>query len=270
MMASSRRSFGSLSVAIALMFSLFSCPPSLSRELPCEESTPECLEVLHSLATLGSPALRELDIALAELEQRIKTAKQNNQKAIFSDIFSPLVAALVQTDNLVQRQRNPQPVTLFTNPWATIAAAIGVPLFQQLLGGNPAHQSRAIAISDLETRVEQLKRSRRELEERVKDNVTNGILELERLTLEQQQAIRRLFSERQRQTIREIQFRNGQGSTPEYLAQLERLENLTFQAQLATKNRTLSLQRLTRQVYGYPPPNAAPPNAATGAEINRQ
>lgn len=219
------------------------------------------------MATQGSPALRELDIALAELDKRIATAKANNQKTIFSDLFTPLVAALVQTDNLVARQNaTTQPVTLFTNPWVTIATAIGVPLFQQLLGGNSAQQSRAIAISDLETRVEQLRRNRRELEERVRDTVTSGILDLERLTLEQQQAIRRVETERKRQTIRDIQFRSGQGSTGEYLAQLERMENLTLQAELVRKNRSISLQRLTRQVYGSPTPITAP-NAAPGESI---
>ncbi len=188
-------------------------------------------------------------------------AKANNQKTIFSDLFTPVVAALVQTDNLVaRREATTPPVTLFNNPWVTLATAIGVPLFQQLLGGNSAQQSRAIAISDLEVRVEQLRRNRRELEGKVKDTITQEILTLERLTLEQEQAARRLETEQKRQRIREIQYRTGSSSTVEYLTQLERLENLTLSQELARKVKSIQLSKVTRYVLG----NAAPATAPDG------
>jgi len=252
-MAESRRSFGRHNVVIALMCYLSYCQVALSQELPCQTSHPDCLAVLHSLAIQNSPALQELDIALSELDNRIKTAKTNNQKSILSDLFTPLVRALVDTDNLTRSNSKNAPVTLFNNPWATIATAIGVPLFQTLLGGNAAQQSRQIAISDLETRTAQLKRNRRELEDKVKDEVTRGILNLERLTLLEEQATRRLTTQQQQQTIRTIQYRQGQSSTVNYLSELEKLEGLTMGAELARKERTLELQRITRLVLPSAP-----------------
>ena len=208
------------------------------------------------MAIRNSPALQELDIVLAEIDNRIQTAKTNQQKSILSDLFSPLVRALVDTDNLTKSHSKNAPVTLFNNPWATIASAIGVPLFQLLLGGNAAQQSRQIAISDLETRAAQLQRNRRELEEKVKEEVTRGILNLERLTLLEEQATRRLQAQQQQQTIRNIQYRKGQGSTVNYLSEMEKLEDLKMKAELARKERELELQRITRLVF--------PPGPTTG------
>ena len=204
------------------------------------------------MAIRNSPALQELDIVLAEIDNRIQTAKTNQQKSILSDLFSPLVRALVDTDNLTKSHSKNAPVTLFNNPWATIASAIGVPLFQTLLGGNAAQQSRQIAISDLETRAAQLQRNRRELEEKVKEEVTRGILNLERLTLLEEQATRRLQVQQQQQEIRNIQYRKGQGSTVNYLMEKSEIEDLKMRAELARKERELELQRITRLVFPGP------------------
>jgi hypothetical protein len=199
----------------------------LKGELPCVESTQNCILQLQALALSKSPILREMDARIEEAENRINEARSNNLKTINVSTFSPFLQVLLGNTFTGARANKDAPIVanpltlIFGNVLGNVAGDILGGLFnwQGLQGGGDA-AARSIAIGDLQIKVAELQRNRAEAANRLRELVLVETLKLEEIARDfqiQQEIARR---ERARIEIIRVSYRFGQGTSEGYLSQL--------------------------------------------------
>ncbi|MEG3440396.1 hypothetical protein V0288_24930 [Pannus brasiliensis CCIBt3594] len=199
----------------------------LKGELPCIDSSENCIMQLQALALSKSPVLKEMDARIEEAENRISEARSNNLKTINVSTFSPFLQVLL-TGTFPGAKLNKtapivtNPLTLiFGNVLGNLAGDLLGGLFnwQGLQGGGDA-AARSIAIGDLQIKVAELQRNRAEAANKLRELVLVETLKMEEIARDfqiQQEIARR---DRARMQIILVSYRFGQGTSESYLAEL--------------------------------------------------
>lgn len=123
-----------------------------------------------------------IDQRIVVINTKIEEARKNNQKTIALGVFEPLVQSYLKLEEVpVQQRQRPRKRGLldrvfdfFVKPTGAInevLSLIGVPLFRNAIGGDPAAQSRLIAIADLQVKVAEVEKQRADLADKIREQV---------------------------------------------------------------------------------------------------
>lgn len=215
-------------------------------ELPCLDASEVCVRQLQEIAVSNNPTLAEIDMRIEAINERIETARANNQASIRLGIFEPLIEDLIRVETV---NRVPDPTRppipgsiivpeergfldnvlgIFTNPVQgvnSILSLIGLPLFRSASGGDAATQQREIAIADLQIKVAEVERSRSEMANDLREEVILQVLEFDTIRREFQISQETARRSTLRLQILDLNYRFGVGiSTPQYLAEINALD----------------------------------------------
>jgi hypothetical protein len=199
----------------------------LKGQLPCIESTQNCIFQLQAIALSSSPILRELDTRIEEAENRIAEARSNNLKTINVNTFSPFLQVLLGVTLGGAQLNKDSPIV--ANPLTLIFGNFFGNLAGELLGGLFKWQnlqvsgdtaSRSIAVADLQIKVAELQRNRAQTADRIREIVLLETLKLEEIARDFQISQEIARRERARIEIIRVSYQFGQGSSESYLAQL--------------------------------------------------
>lgn len=219
-------------------------------ELPCLDSTESCVRQLQEMAIGNSTALRAIDERIELVNEKIDTARANNQQTINLGIFEPALQYFLRIEDVpaVAEVRDSQGrvitpgqparrrglldriADIFTGGALTtindVLSLIGVPLFQSIAGGSPEQQQREIAIADLQVKIAEIENKRGELAAQLREQVMLQVLEFD--------TIRREFQIAQEVSRREVlrlqiveqnyRFAVGDMDTPQYLREVSALD----------------------------------------------
>ena len=216
-------------------------------ELPCLDATEVCVRQLQEMAVANNPTLAEIDARVEAINERIETARANNQRTIRLGIFEPLVEDLIRISPVTRVPDPANPpvpgtivvpeergflenvLNIFTNPVRginNILSFIGLPLFRNIAGGDAATQQREIAIADLQVKVAEVERSRAEMANDLREEVILQVLEFDSIRREFQIAQEVARRSTLRLQILELDYRFAVGglNTPQYLAEVNTLD----------------------------------------------
>jgi hypothetical protein len=224
---------------------------TMQGELPCVEASEACIRQLQEQAIANSPALKAIDQRVELVNQKIDEARANNQRTINLGIFEPALTAflgiettpaVVNADRTVTpaRQRGfiDRALDYITNPVLgvnNLLAAIGIPLFRSLTGGDAATQQREIAIADLQVKVAEIENQRGQIANATREQVTLQVLAFDQVRREFQIAQEVARRSVLRLRVIELDYRFGSGTmtTPQYLSEVSALDQqkaVTFRA----------------------------------------
>ncbi|BAQ63942.1 hypothetical protein [Geminocystis sp. NIES-3709] len=207
---------------------------SLKGELPCVIADNSCINQLQNLAVNNNYSVKTLEEKIAEVNERIESARSNNQQSILWSQLSPFIQYYLNSDRAISNvdiakgQPTPpgpierllgdlsSPLRLLNN----ILSLVGVPFFTNSFGGSAEVQQRQIAIGDLQIKVAELQRNQTELKQAIRDKVAIELLALDDISREFQVSQEIGKRDKQRLEILTIAYRFGEGNSESYLSQL--------------------------------------------------
>jgi hypothetical protein len=212
---------------------------AMYKPLPCLDMTADCINRLQNKAVLSSPVLRELELKITTVNQKIEEAKTNNRKSIDLAIFEPALQVFLKQDTVVEKgvsrkigvvERIGQ---LFGNPGPVVndlLSAIGIPVLKGIYGGSDAQQSRAIQISDLVVKVAEMERGKMEVAAKTRERVQQLVLDFDIYAREFQAEQAMAMSESKALRLYAVTYAAGDGATDIYLNRKEKVERSKLQA----------------------------------------
>ncbi|WP_323294095.1 hypothetical protein, partial [Crocosphaera sp. XPORK-15E] len=194
----------------------------LNSELPCLNSTPECVDKLTQLAVKKSLEIEALNGQIGMLGDRDQ---------LLSD--------------RIDYTRSNQWVNLLENPMTNPVGFI-----QNIFGGGN-YQRSEIAITDLEIKKSQLEaygadltRRKAEVEGTLKQEILTLVLSYERETRQQSLLLSQVENQNILSNVVEIDYRYGGSSTESYLASIEKQEKLQSMLAQSGINQQESVRKL--------------------------
>ncbi len=220
---------------------LAAAKPPPNSELPCLDSSRECIEQLTQAAIANSPELVTLKSQIALVNERVE---------LMGDRI-----------NYTSNRR-----------WTNYLTTEPLRLVANIFGGGDIQRDN-IAIADLEVKAAtleatraNLERRRAEVESQIREEVLSLVLEYEAARRQAALVESQLASHNIQQQLVEIDYRQGLGSTSQFLAltqQGERLEAQLIQHQIVQAESRRKVSRLTGSNCGDRAANANPPRIAT-------
>lgn len=202
-------------------------------QLPCLETSANCLQQLQEKATGASPLLKELDTRIEEANNKIAEAKANNKKSIRMAVLSPALQYLLgPTVAPGQPQRGGS--GLIDNILGVVRGdiglingllrVVGVPFFENSQGGNADAQRNAILIGDLQIKVAELQRGRAKLADEIREKVAISLVKFDEARTDFQTS--QIIGARSIDLFKvyELRYVRGNTDTEGYLAQQSRLD----------------------------------------------
>lgn len=177
------------------------CWSATAQELPCLESSPECLATLTTLAISQSSEIEAINQRLELTSDRIDDAQAREWT-----LYLPSSTASVLSADPVQ----------WIDP---------LRLVQNLLGGGDVAANR-LAIADLEINAADLLRRREEVAEAIAQQVIDLVLDYEAFSRRLEALERQLATQLQRQAVFEVRYRTGQGTTDQMLQMWQQTDEL--------------------------------------------
>ncbi len=208
---------------------------SMLGDLPCLEASDTCIGQLQTAAIAKSKTLQAIDQRIEVINTKIEEARKNNQKTIALGVFEPLVQSYLKLEDVpIQQGQQPRKrgfidrvFDFFVKPTGAInevLSLIGVPLFRNAIGGDPAAQSRQIAIADLQVKVAEVEKQRADLADKIREQVMLQVLDFDVLRRDFQVAQEISKREVLRHRLIEVDYRFGQGETTQFLGNLNALD----------------------------------------------
>ena len=182
------------------------------QELPCLESSLDCLATLTERAIARNPEIQSIDERLALGDDRIHYSR---------------------------RQR-----------WTNYITTDPVRLVQNLLGGGDMQRDR-LAIAELELQQADLVRRRWEVSEAIAQTIIDQVLNWERLDRQLDLLETQSLTQQQQQAVIEASYRTGSGNTATMLTVWQRSEDLEARRVEAEIDQTQTRQELERLVFGF-------------------
>jgi hypothetical protein len=186
--------------------------------LPCQTSSPDCINQLTEAAVIQNSEIASLDERLELAGQQINRQYERRWTAI--------LPALGELINL--------------NP---------IGLIESLFGGG-SFRDVDLRIADLELRVSELIRRRAEVTVQIHDQVTELLLGIEKNDRQIALMQKHLASHRQRVAVMESGYRVGEGSTEQMIRVWQQGEDLQARLTEAQVNREQSIRKLL-ELTGY-------------------
>ena len=242
----------------------------LRGELPCLESSPGCIQQLQSKATQDSALLRDIDSKIDELQSKIDEAVASNKKSINLAILTPGLQILINPINQTGSSSTTGKTTtttsgnsttgllgnlglLFSKPSLVIDKVLGgiaIPLIQSFFGGAKEQRDSAIATTDLQLKVTQLTQVRAQMANTIKEKVLESALDLDQNKREFQATLLSIQLLEQQTKIVQLEFRLGQHSSLEMLAQEKSFNEANLSAFRQWGTLKSSIQKLKVLVLG--------------------
>jgi hypothetical protein len=206
--------------------------------LVCLDTTPNCIAKLQQAAVQNSPVIKELEVKIATVNQKIEAAKTNNQKSLELSIFEPALQVFLQRETVVENGQSrklgfgERVGQLFSNPgevFGELLGAIGIPLLRGLYGGSDAQRSRAIQITDLTIKVAEMERIKTEIAAKTREKVQQSVLDFDVLAREFQAEQAIAHTETRSFKLYAITYAAGDGNTDTYLHRKEKLDRTKLQ-----------------------------------------
>jgi hypothetical protein len=206
--------------------------------LSCLDTTPDCIAKLQQTAVQNSPVIKELEVKIATINQKIEVAKTNNQKSLELSIFEPALQVFLQRDTVVENGQSrklgfgERVGQIFSNPgevFGELLGAIGIPLLRGLYGGSDAQRSRAIQITDLSIKVAEMERIKTEIAAKTREKVQQSVLDFDVLAREFQAEQAIAHTETRSFKLYAITYGLGDGDTNTYLNRKEKLDRTKLQ-----------------------------------------
>jgi hypothetical protein len=206
--------------------------------LVCLDTTPNCIAKLQQAAVQNSPVIKELEVKIATVNQKIEAAKTNNQKSLELSIFEPALQVFLQRETVVENGQSrklglgERVGQLFSNPgevFGELLGAIGIPLLRGLYGGSDAQRSRAIQITDLTIKVAEMERIKTEIAAKTREKVQQSVLDFDVLAREFQAEQAIAQTETRSFKLYAITYAAGDGNTDTYLHRKEKLDRTKLQ-----------------------------------------
>jgi hypothetical protein len=206
--------------------------------LSCLDVTPDCIAKLQQDAVANSPVIKELEVKIATVNEKITEAQTNNKKSIDLSIFEPALQVFLKQETVVENgqirkvgfvERVGQ---IFSNPGSLfndLLGAIGIPLLRGSFGGNDAQQSRAIQISDLTVKVAEMERIKTEIGAKTREKVQQLMLDFDVLAREFQAEQAIAISETKSFKLYTVTYAAGDGDTNIYLTRKGQLDKTKLQ-----------------------------------------
>jgi hypothetical protein len=177
------------------------CWSATAQELPCLESSPDCLATLTTLAISQSSEIAAINQRLELTSDRINYAQAREWTLYLPSSTTSFLSA--------------DPVQ-WIDP---------LRLVQNLLGGGDVAANR-LAISDLEIKAADLLRRREEVAEAIAEDVIDLVLDYEASGRRLEALDGRLTTQLQRQAVLEVRYRTGQGTTDQMLSMWQQTDEL--------------------------------------------
>ncbi len=232
-------------------------------KLPCLEARDECMVQLQSKAIANSATLKATDERITAIEEKIAEATANNKKTIALSVFEPLVQSYLRVDEIpaqngqqaTKRGFIDKVVNIFVKPVSglnEVLSLIGLPLFRNASGGDAAAQGRQIAINDLAVKLAEIKTKRAELADKTREAVILAVLDFDevRRGFQISQEISRRESTRLK--LLEVGYRYGQGSTDEFLARQNAMDQRKAETYRTWARMRSQMARIKLLVLGTP------------------
>ncbi len=200
---------------------------SQKSNLPCLDSSPECVDKLTELAVNHSLEIEALNGQIGMLGKRDDSLRDR-----------------------LNYTRSNQWINLLENPLANPVGFI-----QNIFGGGN-YQRSEIAITDLEIKQSQLEafgaeltRRKAEVKENLKEEILSLVLTYEREARQQQLLLSQLDNQSILSNVVEIDYRFGGSSTESYLASIEKQEKLQSMLTQSAINQQESVRKLLSLVF---------------------
>jgi hypothetical protein len=240
----------------------------LRGELPCLESSPGCIQQLQSKATQDSALLTDIDSKIEELQSKIDEAVASNKKSINLAILTPGLQILINPINQTGSSSTKTTTTtsgnsttgllgnlglLLSKPSLVIDKVLGgiaIPLIQSFFGGAKEQRDSAIATTDLQLKVTQLSQVRAQMANAIKEKVLESALDLDQNKREFQATLLSIQLLEQQTKIVQLEFRLGQHSSLEMLAQEKSFNEANLSAFRQWGTLKSSIQKLKVLVLG--------------------
>lgn len=198
---------------------------------------------LQDQAIANSPVLKRIDQSVTQIDERIQAAVKANKTSLKLAVFEPGIQYFLRSGSVPVVTSGPNNtqvattrptgfvdnvVSIFTDPRGSLnglLAAIGVPIFKWITNsGTPQDRAQQIAITDLRVKLEELKKSKAEIADRIRDKLQLWVLEFDVSAREFQ--IQQLIARRdqQRYDLYKLQYRFGQGDTASFLQKQSELD----------------------------------------------
>ncbi|WP_150109208.1 hypothetical protein [Stanieria cyanosphaera] len=196
-----------------------------SPELPCLDSSSECIELLAEIAIANSPELVTLDEQIALIDKRLEVAGKRIEHT--------------------SKKR-----------WTNYLSTDPLRIAANILGGGDVQRNN-IAIADLEVKSAELEayranlhRRKAEVSSQLREQVLGLVLEYEAAVRQYSLVESQLANHQVQQQIMEIDYRFGNGSTSSYLALIQEEEKLNNQL---VHNQSTQLEIVSKigQITGY-------------------
>lgn len=218
----------------------------LKGDLPCLDSSPDCLKQLQELAIANSPEIRSLDIQIASSGDAVKFARVQGQGS-FAEQISPFVSAIAPI--LLQDSRPLASSEIRTSLTSRLLFE-ALPTIISGRATSDANQTRnAQANADLQIKLAQLEKTKTEVAIAIRGRVTDAVVEFEKIKDESKLQSTIVRREEVRAKLIEISYRLGESSTIDQIARLNQFDRQKIiAAQLKTRLRSqaLSIQRLVK------------------------
>lgn len=195
-------------------------------ELPCLNSSVECLSELTEEAIAHSLEIQSIDERLVLGDDRISHARRRRWTNLITSDIPRLIA--------------------------------------NILGGGDMQRDR-IAIAELELRQADLVRRRWEVSEAIAQDIVDLVLDWERLGRRLELMDTQLQTQQQREAVMEAAYRTGSGSTSSMLITWQRTEDMEARLLEWQVEQTQTRQELERVVFGLERINEAPSETDAGS-----
>ncbi|MGB3495208.1 MAG: hypothetical protein WBA57_20935 [Elainellaceae cyanobacterium] len=183
-----------------------------AQELPCLESSLDCLATLTERAIARNPEIQSIDERLELGDDRIHYSRRRR--------------------------------------WTNYITTDPVRLVQNLLGGGDVQRDRLV-IADLELQQADLVRRRWEVSEAIAQTIIDEVLNWERLDRQLELLDSQMLTQQQQQAVMEASYRTGSGSTATMLTVWQRAEELEARLIETQIDQTQTRQGLERLVFGF-------------------
>ncbi len=218
----------------------------LKGDLPCLDSTPECIKQLEALAIANSPELRAIDVQIASSSDAVKLAKVQGEGS-FAETITPWVSAIAPI--LLQNSR---PLA-FGEIRTSLESRLLFEALPTIISGratSDANQTRNNqANADLAIKLAQLEKTKAEIAIAIKGKVTDAVITFEQIKDESDLQSTIVRREEVRAKLIEISYRLGEGTTTEQIARLnehDRKKIIAAQLKTRLRSQALRIQRLVK------------------------
>ena len=218
----------------------------LKGDLPCLDSTPECVSQLQALAIANSPDSKALDIQIASSSDAVKLAKVQGEGS-FAESITPWISAIAP---ILLKNATPPALGEIRTSLESRLLFEALPTIISGKATSDANQTRNNqANADLQIKLAQLEKTKTEVAIALKGKVADEVILFENIKDESNLQSTIVKRETARAKLIEIAYRMGESDTISQIARLnefDRKKIIAAQSKSKLLSQALKIQRLVK------------------------